>query len=117
MSLIMLVKTKIPCPNCTHEIETSFHNPDFCPVWYLVRMGQLRRFFGLRGSFAWACRQMLLGRVVRPASASGSIKFRFDTEGQHRLQWSFERAHSPAKWENAFFFYADMLATDWIVVL
>jgi hypothetical protein len=59
---------------------------------------------------------MLLGRIVRPASASGSVKFRFDAEGRHRLQWSFEGAYSPVKWENAFFFYSDMLATDWVVV-
>jgi hypothetical protein len=59
---------------------------------------------------------MLHGRIVRPASASGTVKFRFDTEGQRRLQWSFERAHNSVKWENAFFFYSDMLATDWVVV-
>jgi len=79
-------------------------------------MKWLRRFLGLRGSFSWACRQMSRGRIVRPASASGTVKFRFDIEGQRRLQWSFERAHIPVKWENAFFFYSDMLATDWVVV-
>jgi hypothetical protein len=81
-----------------------------------IDMKWLRRFLGMRGSFSWACRQMLHGRIVRPASASCTVKYRFNNEVHRRLQCSFERADNPVKWDSAFFFYSDMLATDWVVV-
>jgi hypothetical protein len=79
-------------------------------------MNWLRRFLGLPGSFSWAVRQMDYGRVVRPKSASGAIKYRFSIDGQRRLQWSFERTHCPVKWENAYFFENDFYITDWVLV-
>lgn len=74
------------------------------------------RFFGFRGSWKWACRQMKRGSVVRPRSATGTVKYRLDDEGQQRLQWTFDRDAAMAKWENANFFLRDQESTDWEIV-
>lgn len=74
------------------------------------------RTFGLRGSWTWACRQMDKGCCVRPACATGSVKYKIDHEHQRRIVWSFE--HNPkswSDWETANIFLGDFDSIDWIV--
>jgi hypothetical protein len=74
---------------------------------WLIR---LVRFFGLRGSWKWACKQMDAGKIIRPSTATGYVEYRLDLEGQRRLQWRFG-----GEWENANFFLRDQEDTDWIL--
>jgi len=78
------------------------------------------KFFGLRGSWAWACRQMEKGKVVRPASATGTVRYKLDNENQGRILWSFPHRKDPLgkkeKWENANIFLSDFSSTDWVCV-
>lgn len=69
----------------------------------------LVRTLGLPGSWTWACRQMRAGRCVRPASASGAVRYRLDVEGQERIEWSF----GDDRWANANVFLSDFATTDW----
>ena len=72
------------------------------------------RLFGLPGSWKWACRQMKKGHMIRPRSASGTIKFKLDDEGQGRILWSFARYPTErADWDSANIFLSDFEATDW----
>lgn len=72
------------------------------------------RFFGLKGSWMWACRQMDAGNIIRPASASGGIKYRLDPEAQRRIQWTFHRFPTENRdWESAKIFLSDFEDTDW----
>jgi hypothetical protein len=73
-------------------------------------MNAIVRFFGLKGSWKWACRQMDKGEEVRFKGASGCVRYRLDPENQRRLQWWF------GKWENAFFFLSYQEGTDWELV-
>lgn len=77
----------------------------------------LIRLFGLKGSWKWAVRQMLKGKIVRPASATGSVKYRFSTDKQNRIQYTFQHGmHSKDfVWENANIFNNDFLTTDWAI--
>jgi hypothetical protein len=74
------------------------------------------RLFGLRGRWKWACRQMMAGHVVRRSSVLGAVRYRLDTEGQRRLEWSFHRLADETCWENAYFFLYDQEATDYEIV-
>jgi len=75
------------------------------------------RFFGLKGSWKWACRKMKEGYIIRPGLATGSVKYKIDDEDQGRIQWSFDRAVSYGvkdfKWENANIFLKDFEKIDW----
>jgi len=74
------------------------------------------RLFGLRGSWKWACRQMMAGHVVRRRSSTGSVRYRLDVEGQQRLEWTFQRPPGRLDWKEAYFFLSYQEATDYEVV-
>jgi len=71
------------------------------------------RVLGLKGSFMWACRQMEKGRIVKPKNIPGAVKYRFDTEGQTRIQYAFTHSLKNAEWENANIFMKDVLSVNW----
>jgi hypothetical protein len=73
----------------------------------------LVRWLGLPGSWTWACRQLDNGAIIRPASATGAVQYRLDTEAQRRLEWRFGEGD---KWVNANFFLNNRDRTDWVVV-
>lgn len=80
-------------------------------------MNWIIRFFGLKGSWKWACKQMERGAWVRPAHAAGSVKYKLDYENQRRIVWTFKRDPIENKdWENANIFLSDFEATDWVCV-
>lgn len=80
-------------------------------------MNWIIRFFGLKGSWKWACKQMERGEWVRPAHATGSVKYRIDNETQGRIVWTFKREPIGNKdWGNANIFLSDFDATDWVCV-
>jgi hypothetical protein len=73
------------------------------------------RTFGLKGSWLWAVKQMKNGHMVRPASATGIVKYRFSRDGQNRLEWNFSVTPHFTDWENAFLFEQDLFYTDWYI--
>lgn len=73
------------------------------------------RFFGLKGSWKWAVKEMKKGKLLVRASVTGSVKYRLSVDGQNRLECDFHRKESEVKWENANFFISNMIATDWVV--
>ena len=80
-------------------------------------MKWITRTFGLKGSWRWACKQMRQGKWVRPASATGTLKYKLDDEGQGRILWTFVRDPRTNKnWTNACLFLSDIEATDWVCV-
>ena len=80
-------------------------------------VGALVRLLGLRGSWTWACRQMDRGAIVRPRSATGSVRYKLDSEEQRRLLWTFNRYPARYDWEDAKFFLSRQESTDWEVVM
>lgn len=73
------------------------------------------RFFGLKGSWKWAVKEMKNGKLLVRTSVTGAVKYRLSTDEQSRLEWDFNRKESEVKWENANFFISDMMATDWVI--
>jgi len=74
------------------------------------------RLFGLKGSWGWAVRQMKAGKIVRPSTATGTVKYKLDHEGQGRICWNFSRILTGRdSWENANVFLSDFKRTDWIL--
>ena len=71
------------------------------------------RLLGLRGSWKWACRQLMKGHVVYPLRATGAVQYALDDEHQKRLLWRFGNND---EWQNANFFLRDQLRTDWVVM-
>lgn len=49
------------------------------------------KFFGLKGSWSWAKKQMLNGKIVRCKHWSGTLKLRIDSKENTLLQCSFQR--------------------------
>ena len=76
---------------------------------------RLIRFFGLPGSWKWACRQLDKGLIVRRSTDSGEAKYKLDRENQRRIQWSFRRLPDDTQWEDANIFLSDFECTDWVV--
>lgn len=81
---------------------------------------KVKQFLGLRGSWKWACQKMDAGRIIRPGSATGSVRYRLDNENQRRIIWCFPHDNDPhgisAKWDNANIFLSDFEATDWEII-
>ena len=73
------------------------------------------RFFGLKGSWRWACRQLDKGYIVYRTTDTGAAKYKLDNEGQRRIQWVFAHNSDNAEWKNANIFLADFECTDWAV--
>ena len=72
------------------------------------------RFFGLKGSWKWAVKQIKKGEIVRPSSATGTGKYKLDHENQGRICWNFSKVlTSYDKWESANIFLKDFDRTDW----
>ncbi len=74
------------------------------------------RFFGLKGSWKWACRQMDKGHVIYCTTDSGSAKYKLDSEDQRRIQWAFTRSLIEAEWKSANIFLSDFECTSWTVL-
>lgn len=70
------------------------------------------RFFGLKGSWSWAIREMKKGKVVTQKCVTGTLKYRLSEDGQDRLLWDFSEKESYVAWENANFFISKVIATD-----
>ena len=68
----------------------------------------LVRFFGLPGSWKWACRQMAAGKILHPSTAAGCVEYKLSSDGQRRLMWRFG-----GDWENAHFFLRDQEYVKW----
>jgi hypothetical protein len=49
------------------------------------------KFFGLKGSWTWAKKQMLNGKVVRCKHWSGALKLKIDSKENTLLQCTFQR--------------------------
>lgn len=79
-------------------------------------MKWIKRIFGLKGSFEWAGKQMAKGHITRRKSTTGSVKYRFDKEGQQRLEWTFDLDSADAHWQNANFFWNYLSSTDWEII-
>ena len=78
------------------------------------------RFFGFRGSWKWACKQMDKGKIVRCKSWTGTVRLKIDNKYNRRIIWAFPNRKDPygllEKWESANIFLSDFEATDWEVV-
>lgn len=72
-------------------------------------------FLGLKGSWSWACKQMDKGEIVRPANATGTVKYKLDSENQRRIMWCFNRDYDELNWSSANIFLSDFENTNWIV--
>ena len=72
----------------------------------------IKRLLGLKGSWKWALKQMINGKIIRPSSATGTVKYRFSVDKQNRIEWTFDR--KDYRWNNANIFYSDFIRTDWI---
>ena len=58
----------------------------------------LIRFFGLKGSWSWAKRQMKKGKIIRAKHWTGSMKIKIDHPSNPILLATWDRSH-PYKWE------------------
>jgi hypothetical protein len=93
-----------------------------CFVFYLKEVIKMImqffiRFFGLKGSFAWACRQMKRGCWVSVRAATGTVKYALDHEEQQRILWTFkDKPHKYSDFQNANMFLHDFHRIDWYVV-
>lgn len=77
-------------------------------------MNFIVKFFGLKGSWKWACKQMLCGKIVYRKTDTGSAKYKLDTENQGRICWHFtSNPISSDIWETAYIFLSDFNCTDW----
>lgn len=61
--------------------------------------GKLIRFFGLKGSWSWAKKQLLKGEIVRCKHWSGALKYRVTDQGM--IEMHFGRTENHSKWERA----------------
>jgi len=80
-----------------------------------VVLATVVRFFGMKGSFNWAIKEMKKGKIVVRDGTFGGLKYRLSTDEQNRLQWDFHRKETEVKWESANFFVSDIMATDWVI--
>ena len=74
------------------------------------------RFFGLKGSWKWACKQLDKGEIIYVPTTTVSCKYKLDTEAQRRICWHF--THKPKVndiWENANIFLRDFECIKWDV--
>lgn len=75
------------------------------------------RFFGLPGSWKWACRQMEKGRIVRRSTDTGTAKYRLDLEAQRRIVWSYKsNPPNDSEWETAYIFLRDFECVKWVII-
>lgn len=80
----------------------------------------IRSFLGLKGSWKWAKKQMLQGKVVRSKSWSGTLKLRIDDSENKLLQQCFWRENVEPPhgklWETSNHFLSVEDKTDYEVV-
>ncbi len=76
----------------------------------------IKRVFGLKGSFNWACKQMNKGLIVSFKNITGAVRYRFDLEGQKRIEWAFKNNPGKSDWESANMFLEDIRSVEWIVI-
>lgn len=76
--------------------------------------------FGLKGSWKWAKKQMMQGKMVRGKSWSGTLKLRIESPENTLLQCNFTRTNiqnenSRPLWETSNHFLAYEEYTDYVV--
>ena len=80
----------------------------------------IKSFLGLKGSWKWAKKQMLKGKVVRSKSWRGALKLRIDNPENKLLQmthWeSFQEPPHGKLWETAAHFLNEEDLTDYEIV-
>ena len=79
-------------------------------------INKFKKFFGLNGSWKWACRMMDKGHIVRRSTDTGAAHYKLDHEGQRRIVWCFSRTPESVlwnDWKNANIFLTDFECTDW----
>jgi hypothetical protein len=67
-------------------------------------LNKLKNFFNFPGSWAWACKQMESGKIIKPKDATGDVQYKLDAQNQRRIQWRFGEED---KWVNAYIFLSD----------
>ena len=76
---------------------------------------RLIRFFGLKGSWKWAKRQMMKGEIVKCNHWSGTLKLKIDKHNNTLLQHTFSK-NTPYNFETANHFLNNELYTDYVIV-
>ena len=81
------------------------------------------RTFGLKGSWKWAKKQMLNGKIVRCKHWSGALKLRIDSKENKLLQANFTRTPEPihkggrlwetSNWHISYEDYTDYEIFEW----
>jgi hypothetical protein len=76
---------------------------------------KIMNLLGLKGSWAWAKKQMLDGKMVRCEHWSGALKYRIDNPENKLLQMAFCRLEQDVNWKTATHHlrYEDL--TDYVV--
>ena len=79
------------------------------------------RFFGLKGSWSWAKKQMLKGKIVRCKHFTGSLKYKIDSAENRLLLCTFQRENKQLLndnpiWEPSNFHFSVEEHTDYEVV-
>lgn len=73
---------------------------------------RLIRFLRLRGSWHWAQRQLLQGKIITCEHFSGSLKYKLDSVENGRLMQSYS-SRQPYMWESANWFVDNGYYTDY----
>lgn len=80
-------------------------------------MSKIIRFFGLKGSWSWACKQMKKGYIVKPKNITGAVKYKIDDIENGLILYSFtHKPYTEKNWESANIFMDDIERTDWMIV-
>ena len=77
---------------------------------------KLKNFFVLKGTWAWAVKQLEKGKIVYRATDTGAAKYRLDSENQGRIVWCFSRKPNwepEESWSSAYIFISDFTNTSW----
>lgn len=79
--------------------------------WQLIK-----RFLRMKGTWEWACDQMMEGKIVRPKNASGCVHYKLDNATNKRIIWNFtkEEGNFGSHWDSANIFIRDFESTDWV---
>ena len=77
----------------------------------------LIRALGLPGSWKWAQRQMIKGKIVRRKSTSGTVKYKFDDPDNCLLMNDFSSKEENQNWTTSNYFRSYSKSTDWYVFM
>jgi len=66
------------------------------------------------GTWKWACERMKEGCIVRPADATGPVKYKLDSGNNRLIMWTFKDKPTKTDWESANIFLSDFENVDWV---